>query len=207
MTSVWFQGKPLNIIVIQVYASTRNAEEAEVEQFFEDLQDIELTPQKDVLFIKGDWNAKVESQEIPGITGKIWPWSTAWRRAKVNRILPSEHTGHRKHTLPTTQEKTLHMDIIRRSILKLDWLYSLQSKMEKFYVKWSEVKVAQSCPTLCDPTNYKIHGILQARILEWVSIPFSRGSSQSRDQTQVSLIAGGFHTSWANREALCSQCK
>ena len=72
MISVCFQGKPLNFTVIQVYAPTSNAEETEVEQFYEDLQDLlELIPQKDVLFIKGDWNAKVGSQETPGVTGKF----------------------------------------------------------------------------------------------------------------------------------------
>ena len=72
MISVHFQGKPFNITVIQVYASTSNAEEAEVEQFYEDLQDnLELTPKKDVLFIIGEWNAKLESQETPGVTGKL----------------------------------------------------------------------------------------------------------------------------------------
>ena len=72
MISVRFQGKPFNITVIQVYAPTSNAEEAEVEWFNEDLQDLlELTPKKDVLFIIGDWNAKVGSQETPGITGKF----------------------------------------------------------------------------------------------------------------------------------------
>ena len=72
MISVHFQGKPFNIIVIQVYALTSNAEEAEVELFYEDLQDLlELTPKKDVLFIIGDWNAKIGSQEIPGVTGKF----------------------------------------------------------------------------------------------------------------------------------------
>ena len=72
MISVRFQGKPFNITVIQVYAPTSNAEEAEVEQFYEDLQDLlELTPQKVVLFIIGDWNAKVGSQETPGVTGKF----------------------------------------------------------------------------------------------------------------------------------------
>ena len=74
MISVHFQGKPLNIMLIQAYAPTSNAEEAEVEQFYEDLQDLlELTPQKDVLFIIGDWNAKVGSQETPGVTGKFGP--------------------------------------------------------------------------------------------------------------------------------------
>ena len=72
MISVHFPGKPFNITVIQVYAPTSNAEEAEVEQFFEDLQDLlELTPPKNVLFIIGDWNAKVGSQETPGVTGKF----------------------------------------------------------------------------------------------------------------------------------------
>ena len=72
MISIHFQGTPFNIMVIQVYALTSNAEEAEVEWFYEDLQDfLELTPKKDVLFIIGDWNAKVGSQETPGVTGKF----------------------------------------------------------------------------------------------------------------------------------------
>ena len=72
MISVRLQGKPFNIMVIQVYAPTSNAEEAEVEWFYEDLQDLlELTPKKDVLFITGDWSAKVGSQEIHGETGKF----------------------------------------------------------------------------------------------------------------------------------------
>ena len=72
MISVYFQGKPFNITVIQVYAPTSNAEEAEVERFYEDLQDLlDLTPKKDILFIVGDWNAKVGSQETPGVTGKF----------------------------------------------------------------------------------------------------------------------------------------
>ena len=74
MISVRFQGKPFNIVVIQVCASNSNAEEAEVEPFYEDLQDLlELTPPKDVLFIIGDWNAKVGSQETPTVTGKFGP--------------------------------------------------------------------------------------------------------------------------------------
>ena len=72
MISVRFQGKPFNITVIQAYAPTSNAEEAEVECFYEDLQDLlELTPKKGILFIIGDWNAKVGSQETPGVTGKF----------------------------------------------------------------------------------------------------------------------------------------
>ena len=69
-----------------------------------------------------------------------------------------------------------------------------------------QVKVAQSCPTLCDPLDYTAHGILQARILEWVAVPFSRGSSQPRNRTQVSCIAGRFFTSWATREVIPQIC-
>ena len=118
MTSVHFQGKPFNITVIQVYTPTSNAEEAEIEFFYEDLQDLlELTPKKDVLSIIGDWNAKVGSQETPGVTGKC---GLGYRmsRAKANRVLPRERTGHSKHPLPTTQEKTLYMNITRWSIPK-----------------------------------------------------------------------------------------
>ena len=72
MISVRFQGKPFHIIVLQVYAPTSNAKEAEVDWFYEDLQDLlELTPKRDVLFIIGDWNAKIGSQETPGVTGKF----------------------------------------------------------------------------------------------------------------------------------------
>ena len=83
MISVCFQGKPFNIIVIQVYAPTSNTEEAEFEQFYEDLQDLlELTPKKVVLFIIGDWNAKVRGQETPGVKGKfgLGIWNEAGKR-------------------------------------------------------------------------------------------------------------------------------
>ena len=77
MISALFQGNPFYITVIQVCAPTSNAEEAEVERFYEDLQDLlKLTPQKDVLFITGDWNAKVGSQETTWSNRQIWPWST-----------------------------------------------------------------------------------------------------------------------------------
>ena len=82
MISVHFQGKPFNVTVIQDYVPTSNAEEAEVERFYEDLEDIELIPKKDVLFIIGDWNAKVGSQETPGVTGKfsLGVWNEAGQR-------------------------------------------------------------------------------------------------------------------------------
>ena len=110
MISIHFQGKPLNITVIQVYAPTSNTEEAEVEQFYEDLQD---------LFIIGDWNAKIGSQETPGVTGKFGH-GVQNEAGQRPRVLPRECTGHSKHPLPTTQEKTLHMDITRWSIMKSD---------------------------------------------------------------------------------------
>ena len=114
MISLRFQGKPFNIMVIQVYAPTSNTEEAEVEGFYEDLQDLlELTPKKDVLFIIGDWNAKVGSQETPEVIGKFGLGIQNEAGQRLNRVLPRECTGHSKHPRPTTQEKTLHMDINR----------------------------------------------------------------------------------------------
>ena len=134
MISAHFQGKSFNIMVIQVSAPTSNAEEAEVEWFYEDLQDLlELTPQKDVLFIIGDWNAKVGSQEIPGVIGKFGLGVQNEAGQRLIRVLQRERTGHSKHCLPTTQEKTLHIDITRWPTPKSDWLYSLQPKMEKLY--------------------------------------------------------------------------
>ena len=113
MISVCFQGKPFNITVIQVYAPTSNAEEDEVERFFEDLPDLlELTPKKDVLFIRGDWNAKVGSQETPGVTGKfgLGIWNEAGQRLidffQENTLVIAD-TFFQQH------EKTLPMDITR----------------------------------------------------------------------------------------------
>ena len=134
MISVRFQGKSFNITVIQVYAPSTNAEEAEVDWFSDDCQNLEPGSKKDVLFIIRDWDAKVGRQEIPWSNRQIWPWSTEWCRTNINRVLPRECTGHSKHPLPTTtQEKTLHMDITKWSTPKSDWLYSLQPKMEKLY--------------------------------------------------------------------------
>ena len=110
MISVHFQGKLFNIMVIQVYALTSNAEEVEVEWFYKDLQDLlELTPKKYVLFIIGDWNAKVGSQEILGVTGKF---GLGVQNEAGQRLIEfcQENTVDSKHPLPTTQEKTLHMD-------------------------------------------------------------------------------------------------
>ena len=132
MISVCFQGKPFNITVIQVYIPTSNAKEAE--QFYEDLQHfLELTPQTRCPFHYRGLEYKSRKSRNTWSNRQIWPWSTEWGRAKVNRVLPRMHTGHSKHLLPTIQEKTLHMDIIRWLTLKSDWLYSLQPKMEKLY--------------------------------------------------------------------------
>ena len=106
---------------IEVYAPNINAEDAEVEWFYEDLQDLlELTLQKDVLFIIGDWNAKVASQELPRVTGKFALGVQNETGQRLTGFLLRERTGHSKHPLPTTQEKTLHMDITRWSTLKSD---------------------------------------------------------------------------------------
>ena len=120
MISVHFQGKPFNITVIQVYAPTSNTEEAEVEQFYEDLQDLlELAPQKDILFIIGDWNAKVRSQETPGVTGKfgLGIWNEAGQRLTEfcqENALVIANTLFQHHY----EEKTVHMDVTRWSTLK-----------------------------------------------------------------------------------------
>ena len=120
MISVRLQGKSFNITVIQVYAPTSNAEEAEVERFYEDLQDLlELTPKKDVLFIIGHWSAKVGSQETPGVIGKLGLHSVlneGMKQSKINRDLPRKCTGHSKCPLPTTQEsKMQYLDAISKT--------------------------------------------------------------------------------------------
>ena len=133
MISVRLQGKPFNISIIQVYALTSNAEEAQVERFYKDLQDLlELTPKRCLFHYKG-LERKSRKSRNTWSNRQIWPWSTEWSRAKANRVLPREFTGHSKHPLPTTQEKTLHMEITRWSTPKPDWLYSLQPKTEKLY--------------------------------------------------------------------------
>ena len=134
MISVHFQGKQFNITVIQVYVLNSNAEEAKVEQFYEDLQDLlELTHKKRCPFHYSGLECKSRKSRNTWSNRQIWPWSTVWSRAKANRVLPRECSGHTKHPLPVTQEKTLRMDITRWSILKSGWLYSLQPKMEKIY--------------------------------------------------------------------------
>ena len=132
--SVCFQGKPFNITVIQVYAPSINAEEAEVEQFYEDLQNLlrTNTPKRCPFHYRG-LECKSRKSRNTWSNRQIWPWNTEWSRERANRVLPREHTDHSKHSLPTTQKKTLHMGFTRWSTLKSDWLYYLQPKMEKLY--------------------------------------------------------------------------
>ena len=129
MISVHFQGKPFNITIIQVYVLTTDAEETEIYQFCEDLQDLqELMPRKVFFFFFHHQGLECKSRKSRDTwrNKKAWPWSTQWSRTKANRVLPREHIGHRKHPLPIAQEKTVHMAITEWSILKSDWLYSLQ---------------------------------------------------------------------------------
>ena len=119
MISVHLQGIPFNITIIQVYALTSNAEETEVECFYEDLQDLlELTPKKDVLFIIGDWNAKVGSQETPGVTGKF---GLGMRNEAGPRLI--EFCQENALVIANTlfqQHMRRHMDITRWSTPKSD---------------------------------------------------------------------------------------
>ena len=120
MISVHLQGKPFNITVIQVYAPTSNTEEAEVKRFYEDIQDLlELTPRKDVLFIIGDWNAKVGSQETPGVTGKF---GLVMRNEAGQRLIEfcQENALVIVNNVFLQNKRTLHMDITRWSTLKSD---------------------------------------------------------------------------------------
>ena len=120
MISVRFQGKPFNITVIQVYALTSNAKEAEVEWFYEDLQDLlELRPKTDFLFIIGDWNAKVGSQETPGVTGKFGLGVQNEAGQKLIEFC-QENELVIANTLFQQHEKTLHMDITKWLTSKSD---------------------------------------------------------------------------------------
>ena len=128
--SVPLQSKQFNITVIQVYAPTSNAEEAEVEQFYEDLEDfLELRPKKRYPFHHRGLECKSRKSRNTWSNRQILSWSTEWSRANANRVLPRDRTSHSKHPLPTTEEKTLHMGITRWPTPKSDWLYSLWPKM------------------------------------------------------------------------------
>ena len=118
-----------DVIIIEIKCTV-----SKVEQFNENLQELlELTPKKRCPFHYKGQECKSRKSRNTWSNRQIWPWNTERSRAKDTRVLPRECTGQSKHPLPTTQEKTLHMDITRWSTLKSDWLYSLQPKMEKLY--------------------------------------------------------------------------
>ena len=136
MISVRFQGKPFNITVIQVYGPTSKAEEAEVERFYEDLQDLlELTPRKDVLFIIGDWNAKVGSQETPGVTGKfgLGIWNEAGQRliqfCKENALVITNtlFQQHKRRLYTWTSPDGQHRNQTDYILCSQRWRSSIQS--------------------------------------------------------------------------------
>ena len=133
MISVHCQGKLFNITVIQAYAQPVMLKSWSWMVLWRPTRPFRTNTQKRCPFhYRGlEWKSR-KSRNTWG-NRQIWPWNTEWSRAKANRILPRKCTGHSKHPLPTTQEKTLHMDITRWSTLKSDWLYSLQPKMEKVY--------------------------------------------------------------------------
>ena len=154
--SVHFQGKLFHITVIQVYAPSSNAEEDEVERFYEPTRPSRTNTQNRCPFHYRGMECKSRKSRDTWSNRQIWPWSTKLSRTKANRVLPREHTGHSKHPLPTTQVKTLHMDITRQPTPKSDWLYSLQPKMEKLYKsakQYWELTVAQIMNSIL-PNSY-----------------------------------------------------
>ena len=129
--SLHFQGKPFNITVIQVYAATTDAKEAEVDWFYEDPKTPSRTNNKKRCPFP---HKRLEYKSRKSRENRqVWPWSTEWSREKANSVLSREYTGHSKHSLPTTWETAIYMDITRCLMPKSDWLCSLQPKMEKFY--------------------------------------------------------------------------
>ena len=136
MISVHFQGKSFNIMIIQVYAPTSNAEEAEIERFYEDLQDfLELTPKKDVLFITGDWNAKVGSQETPGVTVKF---SLGIQNEAGQKLIEfgQENALAIANTLLQQHKRRLYTWTLNQMVNTENRLiiHSFQLKMEKLYI-------------------------------------------------------------------------
>ena len=135
LISVSLQGKPFNITVIQVYALTRNAEETEVERFYEDLQDLlELTPKKGVLFIIGDWNAKVGSQEIPGVAGKFGlEYRMRWQRliefCQENTLIIANNLfqQHKRRLYTRTSPEGQYWNQINYILCNWRWRSSTQS--------------------------------------------------------------------------------
>ena len=133
MISLCFQGKPFIITVIQVYILTSNAESWSWTVLWWPTRPSRTNTKKRCPFHYRGLECKIRKSRDTWSDREVWLWSTEWSRAKANRILLRECAGHGKHPFPTTQEKTLHMDITRWSVPKSDWLYCLQPKMEKLY--------------------------------------------------------------------------
>ena len=134
MISVHFQGRPLNITVIQIYAPTSNAEKAEIEQLYEDLQDLQkLTHTQIYLFHCRRLECKRRKSRDTWSNRQIWPWNTKRSRAKLSSVLPKECSSHSKHLLPTTQEKTPHghHQIVTT---KIRLIISSAAKMQNLYI-------------------------------------------------------------------------
>ena len=148
MISVPFQGKTFNITVIQVYAPTSNAEKAEVEGLvglvWRPTRPFRNKPPKRCPFHYRGLECKSMKARNTWSNRQIWPWNTEWSRTKANRVLRRECTGHSKHPLPTTQEKTLHMGITRWSTPKSDWLYSLKPRW-KSSIQSTKTRTGADC--------------------------------------------------------------
>ena len=141
MITVHFQGKLFSITIIQVYALTSNAEEAEVEQFYKNLQDLRTnTPKRYPLHYRG-LECKIRNSRNTWSNRKIRPWKTEWNRTNSNRVFPRKHTGHSKYPFSTTQEMTLCIDITKRTMLKSDWLYSLQPNKKKLLIQAAKIRL------------------------------------------------------------------
>ena len=126
-----FQGNSFNITVIQAMLWPAMLKKLKLTVLWRPTRLFRTNTQKRCPFHYRRLECKTRKSRNTWSNRKIWPWSTEWSRAKDNRVLARECTGHNKHPLPTTQEKTLHMDITRWPTTKSDWLYSLQPKIEK----------------------------------------------------------------------------
>ena len=145
MISVRLQGKPFNITVIQVYAPASNAEEAEVERFYEDLQDLlELTPKKDVLFHYRGLECKSRKLRNTWSNRKIWPWNMEWSRTKVNTVLPRERTGHSK-TLFQQLKRRLYTWTWPDSKYQNQIVYILCSQRWRSYIQLAKTRLGADC--------------------------------------------------------------
>ena len=150
-----FPGKPFSITVIQVYAPTTNAKEWMI--LWRPIRPSRTNTKKRCPFHQRGLKWKSRKSSDTWNNTQVWPWSTKWSRVKANRVLPQRHTGHSKHSLSTTLEMALYMDITRWSILISGWLYSLQLNMEKLYTV-SKNKIRSWVWLRSWTSYYKIYG-------------------------------------------------